>query len=109
MKIIGSANTLEKEWICIRFRVVVNKRCNRDEVYKKRDNFQRKLSLLWYLPDLNWGHTDFQSVALPTELRYPVLKSDAKLMRFFTLQKEYHNIFNNIIILMVNRFNLSYF
>ena len=25
---------------------------------------------LWYLPDLNWGHTDFQSVALPTELRY---------------------------------------
>jgi hypothetical protein len=23
----------------------------------------------WRLPESNWGHTDFQSVALPTELR----------------------------------------
>lgn len=27
---------------------------------------------MWCLPDLNWGHTDFQSVALPTELRHLV-------------------------------------
>ena len=26
--------------------------------------------LMWYHLDLNQGHTDFQSVALPTELRY---------------------------------------
>jgi hypothetical protein len=25
--------------------------------------------LLWRLPESNWGHTDFQSVALPTELK----------------------------------------
>src|SRR5690606_708543 len=33
----------------------------------------RKLCLrvfLWYLQESNQGHTDFQSVALPTELRY---------------------------------------
>src|SRR5690625_7518975 len=28
------------------------------------------LSFLWYLPESNWGNMDFQSVALPTELRY---------------------------------------
>ena len=26
--------------------------------------------LMWYLQESNQGHTDFQSVALPTELRY---------------------------------------
>ncbi len=26
--------------------------------------------VLWYLQESNQGHTDFQSVALPTELRY---------------------------------------
>ena len=26
---------------------------------------------LWYLQESNQGHTDFQSVALPSELRYP--------------------------------------
>jgi hypothetical protein len=25
--------------------------------------------LLWRLPESNWGHTDFQSVALPAELK----------------------------------------
>ena|GEM_PF-3401701 len=24
---------------------------------------------MWRLPESNWGHTDFQSVALPTELK----------------------------------------
>ena len=28
------------------------------------------LCLMWYLQESNQGHTDFQSVALPTELRY---------------------------------------
>ena len=27
----------------------------------------------WYLQESNQGHTDFQSVALPTELRYLLL------------------------------------
>ena len=30
-----------------------------------------RLLLLWYHRDSNLGHTDFQSVALPTELWYP--------------------------------------
>jgi len=29
---------------------------------------------LWYLQESNQGHTDFQSVALPTELRYQYFK-----------------------------------
>ncbi len=60
-------------------------------MYKKRGQFSLKtIPFKWYLPDLNWGHMDFQSIALPTELRYPaVLKSDAKLTRFLTFQKEY--------------------
>ena len=34
----------------------------------------------WYLPESNWGHTDFQSVALPSELRYqPAQKAGAKI------------------------------
>jgi hypothetical protein len=39
--------------------------------------------LLWYLPDLNWGHMDFQSIALPTELRYPSFESGAKVHLYF--------------------------
>ena len=38
-------------------------------VKQKRPRKIRDL-FLWYLPDLNRGHTDFQSDALPTELRY---------------------------------------
>ena len=30
-------------------------------------------NLKWYLQESNQGHTDFQSVALPTELRYLLL------------------------------------
>ncbi len=33
---------------------------------------------LWYLQESNQGHTDFQSVALPTELRYQALLSGCK-------------------------------
>ena len=31
---------------------------------------QRKGLFLWYLQESNQGHMDFQSIALPTELRY---------------------------------------
>ena len=30
---------------------------------------------LWYHPESNQGHTDFQSVALPTELWYLILRT----------------------------------
>ena len=32
------------------------------------------VATLWYLQESNQGHTDFQSVALPTELRYHAVK-----------------------------------
>ena len=35
-------------------------------------------SSLWYHLELNQGHTDFQSVALPTELWYRVLNRGCK-------------------------------
>jgi len=34
---------------------------------------------LWYLQGSNQGHTDFQSVALPSELRYLFLKAVANI------------------------------
>ena len=36
------------------------------------------VATLWYLQESNQGHTDFQSVALPTELRYQALLSGCK-------------------------------
>ena len=33
---------------------------------------------MWYLQESNQGHTDFQSVALPTELRYHAVLSGCK-------------------------------
>ena len=44
-------------------------------------------SLLWYLQESNQGHTDFQSVALPTELRHQHIRA-ANLRELFILQKE---------------------
>lgn len=41
---------------------------------KKQKNPAILLGFLWYLQESNQGHTDFQSVALPTELRYHALK-----------------------------------
>ena len=38
--------------------------------HKKRPD-GRQVFFLWYLQESNQGHTDFQSVALPSELRYP--------------------------------------
>ena len=35
---------------------------------------------MWYLQESNQGHTDFQSVALPTELRYLLNKAAANII-----------------------------
>ena len=42
----------------------------------------------WYLQESNQGHTDFQSVALPTELRYQRIRA-ANLRELFIMQKKY--------------------
>ena len=43
--------------------------------------------LKWRLPELNWGHTDFQSVALPTELkRHPT--NETKYKNFYFISQE---------------------
>lgn len=42
---------------------------------KKSPNVESGLlCFLWYHPESNQGHTDFQSVALPTELWYLIIK-----------------------------------
>ena len=56
---------------------------------------------LWYLPDLNWGHTDFQSVALPTELRYLLNFSGAKIIRFYDIERILYHSFLKIKILYI--------
>ena len=43
---------------------VKGERCGK----KKRDHHWTRLFRKWYYRDSNLGHTDFQSVALPTEL-----------------------------------------
>ncbi len=43
--------------------------------------------LLWCLQESNQGHTDFQSVALPTELRHQRIRA-ANLTEIFIFQKE---------------------
>ena len=54
---------------------------------------------MWYLQESNQGHMDFQSIALPTELRY-LLKA-ANIYLFYLLQ----NIYQKIIIFWESRFN----
>lgn len=67
------------ECICINLNLSVHNNSKTKIKGIKKGTIRYKLSLqVWYLPDLNWGHTDFQSVALPTELRYPVLKATQK-------------------------------
>ena len=39
---------------------------------KEKRQLVRNQRFLWYQRELNQRHTDFQSVALPTELWYPV-------------------------------------
>lgn len=40
------------------------------EFIKTKNPIKKDRVLMWYLQESNQGHTDFQSVALPTELRY---------------------------------------
>ena len=42
---------------------------------------------MWYLQESNQGHKDFQSFALPTELRY--LNCGANITSFFILPKTF--------------------
>ena len=43
-------------------------------------------ALLWYLQESNQGHMDFQSIALPTELRYHC--KGCKFKRIFNMKKK---------------------
>ena len=50
---------------------------------------------VWYLQESNQGHTDFQSVALPTELRYPMSGSKIDSILLFP-KLFYKNAFVNL-------------
>ncbi len=53
----------------------------------------------WYRPGSNQRHTDFQSVALPTELRYPVEKFGKVKLIFLILSKIFYKyLFMDIVI-----------
>jgi hypothetical protein len=42
--------------------------------YPRKQEAPAVAGLRWRLPESNWGHTDFQSVALPSELRRRIFK-----------------------------------
>ncbi len=48
--------------------------------------FINRLGLLWYLQESNQGHKDFQSFALPTELRYRIEKDAVFEASFYLLR-----------------------
>ena len=43
---------------------------------------------MWYLQESNQGHMDFQSIALPTELRYLAFVAGANIVRFLIYPKQ---------------------
>jgi hypothetical protein len=45
---------------------------------KKAPKADTSGALLWHLPESNRGHTDFQSVALPAELKRRILEKRGK-------------------------------
>jgi hypothetical protein len=47
----------------------------------------------WRLPESNWGHTDFQSVALPTELKRRLKKWSKNITTFAPFVKKNQQIF----------------
>ncbi len=49
---------------------------------KKNRNYLKKnvANFLWYLQESNQGHMDFQSIALPTELRYQFVLASANIV-----------------------------
>ena len=54
-----------------------------NEEFAKKAAISLLCCFLWYLQESNQGHMDFQSIALPTELRYRVVRG-ANLIDFFT-------------------------
>ena len=54
---------------------------------RKTNNLGYYGNLKWYLQESNQGHKDFQSFALPTELRYLFVKP-SKYNCFNTIGKE---------------------
>ena len=52
----------------------------------------------WYLPESNWGHMDFQSIALPAELRHQAcLEKRGKDKTTFYKQKDRFTIFKKML------------
>ena len=67
------------------------------EVHKKTLNVDFKVFLfLWYLAESNRGHKDFQSFALPTELRY-LTELGVQKYSFFLNRQNYFSLFCFII------------
>ena len=54
-------------------------------MFLKQKTRNKRFGFMWYLQESNQGHTDFQSVALPTELRY-LLKAGANINVIYFLQ-----------------------
>ena len=70
-------------------------------IYNKEKDRKQMLPVLWSLADSNRGHTDFQSDALPTELRNllvgaPFSKSDTNVRHFKLIQNFLSIIFKKI-------------
>ena len=53
---------------------------------------------LWYLQESNQGHTDFQSVALPTELRYHKMNVKYRFIFIIEQNNYYKNPFVNLML-----------
>lgn len=76
-----------KIWTCWR-RARPNQKCKNLELIpnKKPEYFYSGFS--WYLQGSNQGHMDFQSIALPSELRY-LAYCECKYRSFFKLSKTF--------------------
>ena len=58
---------IESLHCCLSFHALY---CEKPNNIKQKKHPEYLNASLWYLQESNQGHTDFQSVALPTELRY---------------------------------------
>src|SRR6056300_251554 len=71
----------------------------------------------WYLQESNQGHKDFQSFALPTELRYPALKQVHISLAFLFSQNHFTYFlfkfirYSSTMLLIIDRGNtqIKYF
>ena len=60
---------------------------------------------MWYLQESNQGHMDFQSIALPTELRYLLDGCKYKIL-FIPLQQNYSK---NVCVILLLKLYLDVF